>query len=65
MQKNIMRSSLVAKELRIQYCHCCGTGWIYGPGLSHATGVAKAILKNKTDIIGLEGIDTYLQYRSV
>ena len=34
-------SSLMAYQLRIQCCHCCGTGLIPSLGTSHATGVAK------------------------
>ena len=37
-KKQIYWSSLVAEQVRIQHCHCCGTGSIPGPGTSACCG---------------------------
>ena len=38
------------------YCHCCGSGLIPGPELSHATGVAKKKFHEEPLTVGKGGV---------
>ena len=48
------RSSLVASGLRIQCCHCCGSGSMPAPELLYALGVAKITPQNKKPKLSLD-----------